>query len=210
MKLYGFKFSSCTRRVAVICKELNVEYSLIPIDITKGEQRSAANLARQPFGLVPTIEDNGLELFESRAIGRYLVAKYGRGSGLVPDPTDIEASAKFEQAASIENNNFDPTAGQLALELVVKPSRGGTTDEERVKSLLVTMESKLDAYEKILSKQKYLAGETLTIADLFHLPWAYALTERANLDLIPSRPNLARWYQDISSRPSWQAVKDGA
>ncbi|KAJ7250750.1 glutathione S-transferase [Mycena rebaudengoi] len=210
MKLYGFKFSSCTRRVAVICKELNVEYSLIPIDLTKGEQRSAANLARQPFGLVPTIEDNGLELFESRAIGRYLVAKYGRGSGLVPDPTDIEASAKFEQAASIENNNFDPTAGQLALELILKPSRGGTTDEERVKSLLVTMESKLDAYEKILSKQKYLAGDTLTIADLFHLPWAYTLTERANLDLIPSRPNLARWYQDISSRPSWQAVKDGA
>jgi glutathione S-transferase len=140
MKLYGFKFSSCTRRVAVICKELNVEYSLIPIDLTKGEQRSAANLARQPFGLVPTIEvlsmlpglpsrlfsyriqDNGLELFESRAIGRYLVAKYGRGSGLVPDPTDIEASAKFEQAASIENNNFDPTAGQLALELILKPS----------------------------------------------------------------------------------------
>jgi hypothetical protein len=33
------------------------------------------------------------------------------------------------------------------------------TDEERVKGLLATMESKLDAYEKILSTQKYLAGD---------------------------------------------------
>ncbi|KAJ7922206.1 hypothetical protein B0H13DRAFT_1865970 [Mycena leptocephala] len=33
---------------------------------------------------------------------------------------------------------------------------------------------------------------------------------KANLDLIPSRPNVARWYKDINERPSWQAVKDGA
>jgi glutathione S-transferase len=39
----------------------------------------------------------------------------------VPDPKDIAATAKFEQAVSIENNNFDPTGGQLALELLLKP-----------------------------------------------------------------------------------------
>lgn len=39
----------------------------------------------------------------------------------MPDPADIAATAKFEQAASIENNNFDPHAGQLILELVIKP-----------------------------------------------------------------------------------------
>ncbi|KAJ7820489.1 glutathione S-transferase-like protein [Mycena leptocephala] len=197
LKLYGFKLSSCTRRVAVVCKELDIPYDLIPVDILKGEQRSPEHLARQPFGVVPTIEDDTLSLFESRAIGRYLVAKYGPGSGstLVPDPSDIVATAKFEQAMSIENNNFDPTGGQLAFELLLKPVRGMQTDEARVKELLATMGGKLD---------------TLTLADLFHLPWAYALTEKANLDLIPSRPNVARWYKDINERPSWQAVKDGA
>ncbi|KAJ7266395.1 glutathione S-transferase [Mycena haematopus] len=210
LKIYGAPPSSCTRRVAVVCKELNVPYELIVVDISKGEQRSAEHLARQPFGVVPTIDDDGFTLFESRAIARYVVAKYGKGSTLVPDPKDIEATAKFEQAVSIENNNFDPTGGQLALELILKPARGMQVDEERVKGLLATMNSKLDAYEKILSKQKYLAGDTLTIADLFHLPWLYGLTERAKLDLIPSRPNVARWYQDISARPSWQAVKNGA
>ncbi|KAJ7734756.1 glutathione S-transferase [Mycena maculata] len=210
IKIYGFRFSSCTRRVALICKELQVPYELITVDISKGEQRTPAHLARQPFGVVPAIEDDGLELFESRAICRYLVAKYGPTSTLVPDHKDIIATAKFEQAASIENNNFDPMGGQIMLELVMKPARGGQTDQEHLKSVLATMNSKLDAYETILSKQKYLAGDTVTIADLFHLPWAYGLTEKANLDLITSRPSVARWYQDISARPAWQAVKDGA
>jgi glutathione S-transferase len=110
-------------------------------------------------------QDDTLSLFESRAIGRYLVAKYGPGSGstLVPDPSDIVATAKFEQAMSIENNNFDPTGGQLALELLLKPVRGMKTDEARVKELLVTMGGKLDVYEKILGTQKYLAGDVSSL-----------------------------------------------
>jgi glutathione S-transferase len=110
-------------------------------------------------------QDDTLSLFESRAIGRYLVAKYGPGSGstLVPDPSDIVATAKFEQAMSIENNNFDPTGGQLAFELLLKPVRGMQTDEARVKELLATIGGKLDVYEKILGTQKYLAGDVSSL-----------------------------------------------
>ncbi|KAF7335741.1 Glutathione S-transferase [Mycena venus] len=210
LKIYGPTYSVAVRRVAVVCKELNVPYELIPVDIVKGEHKQAAHLARQPFGVVPSIDDDGFELFESRAIARYVVAKYGKGSSLVPDSNDIAATAKFEQAVSIENNNFDSTAGQIFVEVIIKPMRGGQTDQAVLTQLLATMGGKLDVYEKILSKQKYMAGDTVTIADLFHLPWLYALTEKAKLDLVPSRPNVSRWYNDISSRPTWQAVKDGA
>jgi glutathione S-transferase len=187
LKLYGFTLSSCTRRVAVVCKELDVPYELVSVDILKGEQRSPEHLARQPFGLVPTIEvhppsfswnffthllamyitqDDTLSLFESRAIGRYLVAKYGpvTGSTLVPDPSDIAATAKFEQAMSIENNYFDPTGRQLAFELLLKPLLGMQTDKAQVKELVVTMEGRLDVYDKILGTQKYLAGDVSSLS----------------------------------------------
>jgi len=53
---------------------------------------------------------NGVRSTESRAISRYLVAKYGKGSTLVPPATDIEDSARFEAAASVEVSNFDKYA----------------------------------------------------------------------------------------------------
>ncbi|KAK7054097.1 glutathione S-transferase [Favolaschia claudopus] len=209
-KIYGFPPSTCTRRVALVCKELNVPYELIPVSIPKGEHKAPEYLKRQPFGVVPAIDDDGFTMFESRPVARYLVAKYGKGSTLVPDPKDIIATAKFEQAVSVENNHFDEPAGELFLQLVIKPMRGLPKDEERVKTLLATLNSKLDVYEMVLAKQPYLGGDILTLADLFHLPWLYGLTEKAKLDLVTSRPNVARWYQEISSRPAWQAVKDGA
>lgn len=43
--------------------------------------------------------------------------------------------------------------------------RGETTDEKRVTDLTATLNSKLDVYEKILSKRKYLAGDVRYLAD---------------------------------------------
>jgi glutathione S-transferase len=63
-------------------------------------------------------DDDGFQLFESRAIGRYLVNKYGKDSGLIP--SDPKANALFEQAASIEAFNFDQYASGIVFERVFK------------------------------------------------------------------------------------------
>ncbi|CAK5274647.1 unnamed protein product [Mycena citricolor] len=209
LKLYGYTHSICTRRAALIAKELSVAYELVPVDITIGAQKAPEHLARHPFGLVPTIDDDGFTLFESRAISRYLVAKYGNGSTLVPDTKDIQATAKFEQAMSIENNHFDPLAQSIMVEKVFKAMRGLAPDEAKLSASIDSLNAKLDVYEKILSSQKYLAGSTLTIADLIHLPWLYGLGH-AKFDAFTGRPSVTRWYEDISARESWKSVKDGA
>jgi glutathione S-transferase len=50
---------------------------------------------------------------------------------------------------------------------------------------------KLDVYEQILSKQKYLAGDEVTLADLFHLPYA-ELLPKAGAKVFEERPNVSR------------------
>lgn len=55
LKLYGFPFSTCTKRVAVTLKEHNVPYELVVIDLPKGEQRDPAYMEIQPFGQTPAI-----------------------------------------------------------------------------------------------------------------------------------------------------------
>ena len=122
-------------------------------------------------------------LFESRAIARYIEAKYAKqGTPLVP--TELKAVALFEQAASIETADFDPSASALTYEKVFKKcdifylwqydvwgrltrslfSRylGLQTDEARAKEHLDKLNTKLDAYEAILTKQKYLGGNVST------------------------------------------------
>lgn len=59
-------------------------------------------------------------MYESRAISRYLVAAYGKGSKLVPK--DLKENALFEQAASVEQNYFDGVAGTIVKERVFTPS----------------------------------------------------------------------------------------
>jgi len=198
----------------MVLKEKKVPYQLIPVDIGKGEQKDPLYLdTKQPFGQVPVLVDGDVTLFESRAISRYIAQKYaGRGTPLLPSPDDIVAVGKFEQAASIEQSNFDVFASGIAGELVFTPSRGGKTDHKRVEALNATLNAKLDGYERILAKQKYLAGNDITLADLFHLPYGTMITKKLGFKLLTSasRPNVARWWRDISSREAWLSVEDGA
>ncbi|PSR73266.1 hypothetical protein EW026_g5785 [Hermanssonia centrifuga] len=212
LKLIGSPGSTCTRRVATILKEKNVPYELIAVDMAKAEHKSPSHLEKQPFGQVPIIDDDGFILFESRAIARYIALKYrDQGTPLLPDPTDLKAVGKFEQAASIELSNFDPFASGLAAEKVFKPNKGIPTNEDTVKFYAATLSTKLNGYEAILSKQKYLAGDEITVADLFHLPYGAFLEKLGYSYLVSGEyPNVTRWWTDITSRPSWQAVKDHA
>ncbi|EGO03797.1 hypothetical protein SERLA73DRAFT_175448 [Serpula lacrymans var. lacrymans S7.3] len=213
LKIYGIPLSTCVRRVAVVCKEKNVPYEVVPVDLSKAEHKSASYLEKQPFGQVPYIDDDGFVLYESRAIGTYITRKYAsQGTqDLIPTSNDPEVLAIYERGLSIETSQFDPSTSGLAWENVFKKMYGVETDKARVEELLTTLNGKLDGYERILSKQKYIAGDHVTLADLFHLPYGSMLGYQGN-DILESetRPNVARWWKDISSRPSWEAVKNGA
>ena len=57
---------------------------------------------------------------ESRAICRYLEAKYkGKGTELIPSK-DAASLGRFEQAASIETSYFDPHASAMVYERAFK------------------------------------------------------------------------------------------
>ena len=208
--IYGVNLSTCTKRVAVIFHEKKVPFKFVSVDFSSGEHKSAEFMAKQPFGQVPYIDDDGFVLFESRAIGRYIASKHaGQGTPLIP--TGEKALAKFEEALSIETSNFDAYAYRAVAEGVFKEMfHRGTPDPAVVKGFMDVLSNKLDAYEKILSKQKYLAGDLITLADLNHLPYGsmLPLLKSDTLDN-PARPHVARWWKELQERPSWQAVKDG-
>ncbi|KAJ7198281.1 glutathione S-transferase [Mycena pura] len=208
LKLVGFSMSTCTRRVACVLVEKKVPFEFVPVDVASLAHKSPEYREKQPFGQVPYIDDDGFVLYESRAIARYIEEKYpNQGTRLVP--ADAKGKALFEQAASVEFSNFEPFASGAVAEKVFKPMRGLTTDQARFDALVEQLSAKLDGYEVILGKQKYLAGNEVTLADLYHLPYGSMLA-RAGCDLMTTKgPNVTRWFNELCSRPSWVAVKDG-
>ncbi|KAJ7906155.1 glutathione S-transferase [Mycena leptocephala] len=208
LKLHGMAFSTCTRRVAIVLLEKKVPFQFVPISAAKTELKSAAHLEKQPFGEVPYIDDDGFILYESRAICRYIADKYtNQGTPLIP--MGIEEKALFEQAASIEYCTFEPLASKAVAEMVFKPILGQVPDKAVFDSLIESLSAKLDAYEVILAKHKYLAGNEVTLADLFHLPYATMLARAGSEIMTTKGPNVTRWFNDISGRASWQLVKNG-
>ena len=120
LKVYGNPVSTCTKRVLTVAEELGVPYELVVVDFSKGEHKAPEFTKHQPFGQVPYLDDDGFIVYESRAIARYLALKYGGIGKLIPDPTDVQKTALFEQAASVEASNFDAFASQLAWENIYK------------------------------------------------------------------------------------------
>ncbi|KAF5327411.1 hypothetical protein D9619_003956 [Psilocybe cf. subviscida] len=207
LKLVGNKIASCTHRVALVLHEKQVPFEFVNIDFKKGEHKAPEFLKHQPFGQVPYIDDDGFILYESRAIAEYIALKYpDQGTKLVP--TELKALALSKQAASVELNNFNEYAEKAVAEVVFKRFWGVEPDQTVFEKLISALDKKLDVYDQILSKQKYLAGDDITLADLYHLPYG-SLLSVAGSDIMERKPHVARWFADLSSRPSWQALKDG-
>ena len=74
--LYDYWRSSAAYRVRIALNLKGVDYERRQIDLRDGEQRSDEYLARNPQGLVPMLEIDGLRLTQSLAIIGYLDMRY--------------------------------------------------------------------------------------------------------------------------------------
>ena len=73
-----------------------------------------------PFGRIPALQDGSNRIFESKAICRYLVAKYAPDDSELSLPKEARDVGAFEQAASVEFSYFDPNVTKLAYEKLFK------------------------------------------------------------------------------------------
>ncbi|KAJ6290819.1 hypothetical protein OIU76_027870 [Salix suchowensis] len=208
VKVYGPATAVCPQRVMVCLLEKGVEFDLVHVDLDSSEQKLPEFLLKQPFGQVPVVEDGDFRLYESRAIIRYYAAKYeDRGPNLLG--STLEERALVDQWLEIEAHNFNDLVFNIIFQVVILPRIGQQGDSDLVKTLEEKLEKVLDVYEKRLSRSKYLAGESFTLADLSHMPATRYLISEAGLGhLVKDRKKLNAWWEDISSRPSWKKMID--
>lgn len=201
MKLYGHPISTCTRKVLCALAEKGQQADFVTVDIMTGEGKKPEHMARHPFGQIPVLEEGGFQLFESRAICRYLDETL---PGAKLTPGDARGRGVMEQWISVEQSNFTPPTMKIVWQQFFHKMMGKPCDETQVQEGLTGLDRALDVMEKRLSQTPFLAGEQFTLADLFHLPYLEYLAATPSFSHVGDRPAVAKWWSTISQRPSWQ------
>lgn len=201
MKLYGNPFSTCTRKVLCTLAEKGKEAQFINIDLGKREQKTPEHLARQPFGVVPVLEDEDFQIYESRAIIRYLDGKFSTPS---LTPTDLRTRAKMEQWTSVEYSYFAPPAMKIVYQKMMNPMRGLPTDQAILDQGKEGVSRCAAVLDKNLEGKQFMTGDQFTLADIGFMPYVEYVFGCNEGELITSHKNLGAWWQRVSERPSWK------
>jgi glutathione S-transferase len=88
--LWGRASSANVQKARWALAEIGLAYEHTPLGGKYGGNKEPAYLAMNPNGLIPTLRDGDLVLWESHAIVRYLAATYSAG-GLWPEGPSARA-----------------------------------------------------------------------------------------------------------------------
>ncbi|RIA83116.1 glutathione S-transferase [Glomus cerebriforme] len=210
IQIIGFAKSAYTLKVTAVLKELGIPYEVTQPAKFEDIKTPEYLATKHPFGKIPVLIDDGFRLYESRAITRYLINKYqGTKNSTVLIPSDVQKAALVEQFISVETSYYDGPVSKLVAQEVFTKLRGGSPDPEIVKEAREEINKVLDVYEKILEGKDYLTGE-FSLADVLHCPYTHYSVATGHDDLWndPKRPNVARWWKNISERESWKKIVD--
>lgn len=198
LQIFGHPMSTCTRKVLMTLAETNTPHEMNVVDFAKGEHKLEPHTVRQPFGRVPTLKDDAFEMFESRAMCRYINEKVA--GNLVPK--DPKVHAKMEQWVSIETSEFAPHAMKFVYEFVFQRPQGKEVIDAATKALEVTCA----VMDKQLAETPFLAGGEFSLADVCFMPYIeYAMNTPAK-DVFAKYPHFMAWWGKVSERATWRKV----
>lgn len=197
--VYGAAYSVYVRAVRLTLIEKGVVYDLVEADVFGSRADRAAQLQRHPFGKIPAFQHGELRLYESQAIERY-VDEALEGPPL--QPAEPVRRARMNQALSVlDSYAYPELVWGVHTERVEKPKRGLAPDEARIAKALVKSETCLGALDGIMGEGPWLAGSTLTLADLHGAPMIdYFRLAPEGLDMLKRFPRLAAWWAAMSDR----------
>lgn len=191
------------RRVRIFLAEKGITVPFEQVDLAKMEHRSPEFTAMNPLQQVPVLVlDDGTTITESVAICRYF-------EELHPEPPlfgeDTMSRVMVEMwQRRMEIGLFFPVGAVFrhshpAMAELEKPQVKEWAEINRPRVLKM-----LSFLDQELGQRRYIAGDKFTIADITALV-AIDFMKPAKIERPAELKNIARWYEEVSSRPSAKA-----
>jgi GST-like protein len=184
-------------KITIFLEEAELPYTVIPINIGKGDQFQPEFLKISPNNRIPAIVDreptdggDPISVFESGAILLYLAEKTGK---LIPQ--DSRGRVEVLQWLFWQMGGLGPMAGQnhhfsqYAPEKIPYAINRYVNETGRLYAVL----------DKQLSDREFVAGE-YSIADIAIYPWIVPYDRQGQK--LEDFPNVERWFEAIKARPA--------
>jgi GST-like protein len=187
-------------KVHIALEELGLPYTVIPVNIGKGDQFKPEFLAITPNHRIPAIVDHDgpdgkpFKLFESAAILIYLADKCG-GRLMPSDPVGRYVCLQWMM---FQMGGTGPMFGQY--------NHFASYAVEKIPYAIERYANEVQRLHRVLNKRlgeaEYLAGSAYSMADIINFPWIRN-PERRNIDLA-AYPNVKRWHDAVAARAAVQ------
>jgi GSH-dependent disulfide-bond oxidoreductase len=190
------------KKVTILLEEAGIPYKVVPVNIGRGDQFTAAFLKMNPNHRMPVMVDNTpagggepVAIFESGAIMMYLAEKVGRFY-----PQDLRGKYAVTEWLIWQMANQGPKSGECGHFRRLDASKGDQTYAinrftDEVNRLYGVLNNRL--YES-----KYLAGDQYTIADMICYPWT--VNWKFQGQDIEEFKHFKRWHEELAARPAVQ------
>ena len=201
--LWGFDGSTYVRTVKMLLAEKNeTSFRQIPLNVLKGEPKSAEHLARHPFGKVPVLDHDGMRILETSAIVRYLNDVLP-GRSLVP--ATAKDRARMDTVISlVDSYGYNALIGVAGYHLF--PEFIGGKSESARQAGIEAGRKVLELAMEARGASTFIAGE-LSLADLYLAPVAFYVSLTPDRDVLFDVGGFPEWWSTIQLLPSYVATQ---
>ena len=185
-----------------LLEEIGAEYELVCLDPEKEEHKQPAYLAINPNGTVPTLEDDGLRLFECAAICVHIADQF-------PEQKLAPAIGTPERAEYYQWLFYGMSEVEPPVELIAFHTWGLPEEERRAE----TVEQAIERFQpvgrvlsEVLAKRAFLLGERFSAADIVLTQPFLWLEDRS---ILGSFPSLDAYLERVFARPALERAMTG-
>lgn len=197
LQVKGRNTSSNVMKVLWTLDELGLDFEREDIGGPFGKNKDTAYLALNPNGLIPTLVDGDLVLWESNAIVRWLTSVHSADAMY---PTDPAVRARCDMWMDWQLTILNGLMVHVFHPLIRLSE--AERDPVAVSAAVENWGNAWAILDDHLSRNTYVGGDKFTMADIPMGPLAYRWyelpIERRDL------PNLKRWYDLMCDRPAYR------